>query len=89
MTYFLLALCHVVIYFRLTLHPDVTVHLFDNLLCYPNIAFGLVVNVWCVHTCILALLVTSLSHTTDICYSVGSVHMHVYIYILYIHLLLC
>ena len=62
-TYFLLALCHVVTYLRLTLLPDVTIHLFDNLLGYPNIAFGLVVNVWCVDTCILALLVSSLSHT--------------------------
>ena len=78
-TYFLLALCPVVTYLRLTWRPDVTVHLFDNLLGYPNIAFGLVVKVWCVDTFILALLVTSLSHTTDSCCSVGSVHTHLYI----------
>ena len=84
-TYFLLALCPVVTYLRLTLRPDVTIHLFDNLLGYPNIAFGLVVNVWCVDTCILALLVSSLSHvTTDSCCSVGSVHTHLYIYYIYI-----
>ena len=31
----LLAVCPVVTYLRLTLRPDVTVHLFDNLLGYP------------------------------------------------------
>ena len=34
-TYVLLAVCPVVTYLRLTLRPDVTVHLFDNLLGYP------------------------------------------------------
>ena len=40
-TYVLFAVCPVVTYVRLTLSPDVTVHLFDNLLGYPILRLAL------------------------------------------------
>ena len=61
-------------FFVLTLYPNVTVLLIDNLLCCSNILIGLVVYVCFVH--MLALLLTSLSHATNSCCSV--VHTHVY-----------
>ena len=71
----MLALCPDVTYFFvLTLYPNVTVLLIDNLVCCSTILIGLVVYVCFVH--MLALLLKSLSHVTNSCCSV--VHTHVY-----------
>ena len=52
-----------------------TVLLIDKLMCCHNKAIGLILKVYLVH--LLALVVTFLPHATNICCSVGSVHMNI------------
>ena len=62
----------------LALCPDVTIFFTDNLVCCPNTAISLVVNVCFGH--VFALVVTSLPHATNIWCYVGSVHTNMYLH---------